>query len=295
MLENGVACSTHAGTPGRRLPACHALPYPFDQRLKPKAPIEGAALKPPDRIDRSRPRVVVACPYVDCPSCAAPPALGCGDGAADAGARRAVVRADECRYLSRDRSAGRAGGLELSGAVGLRCRAAHGVHQRARVLDHRQRHRAYRIGIDQRARHSEGLFPAGHRHRRGDRADERGLGDHPERFCRAAPSRRKSFPTTRATFRSRSSTSSAIRFRPAGCSTTASTSSASSSSRFPAFRRPRRSAACSARSWSTSTRLRSMPTGCPRSTSATRWPRPTWLSRRAPQRSATTSTTSIST
>ena len=48
------------------------------------------------------------------------------------------------------------------------------LHQRARLFDHGQRHRAHRIAVDPRHRHPQGLFPARHRHRRRHRADHRG-------------------------------------------------------------------------------------------------------------------------
>ena len=72
-------------------------------------------------------------------------------------------------------------------------------------------------------------------------------------------------------------------------------SSGFSSSLFPASRRPRRSAACSARSWSISIRPRSTPTGCPPYDLGNALASTNVVIPSAPKRSATTSTTSIST
>ena len=203
--------------------------------------------------------------------------------------------ADERRHLSRDQSAGRDGGLELSGPVGDRHRTADGDHQRARLLDHRQRHRAYRVGIDQRARHPEGVFPAGQRHRRGDRADQRGLGNHSDDL--AARHRAAANHLLQRDQRSGRAAEHLQRhaLRPAAVRLRAQLHShaALHDSRLFVARAARRRAALGHGQSQSDCAVRQRAVRRP--TSATRWPRPTWLSRRAPPRWATTNTTSIST
>ena len=118
---------------------------------------------------RFRPAVVR--PDVDCSSCSPPPVHGRGDVLAHPGDGRAVADPDGGRHLPGDRHSGRRRDLELSRPVGAGHGAPGGADQRARVLDHRQRHRAHRVAVDPRHRHAQGLLPAGRGDRRGDRAD----------------------------------------------------------------------------------------------------------------------------
>ena len=83
--------------------------------------------------------------------------------------------------------------------------AARGAHQRARLLDDGQRHRAHRVAVDPRHRPAQDLLPAGRRHRRRHRADLVGV---ERRSCasrRRACSRRTSSSSTPRTCRWRSS------------------------------------------------------------------------------------------
>ena len=79
---------------------------------------------------------------------------------------------------------------------------------RARLFDHGQRHRAHRVAVDPGHRHPQGLFPAGHRHRRRHRADLRARTTRSCASRRPACSRRTSSSSTPRTCRSCRSRSS---------------------------------------------------------------------------------------
>ena len=99
--------------------------------------------------------------------------------------------------------------------------AAGGPHQRARLLDDGQRHRAHRVAVDPRHRPAQGLLPAGHRHRRRHRADLRRVQHAPAHHAAGDDAARPSSSSTPRTCRSRSSPSRARRCPSRRSSTTA--------------------------------------------------------------------------
>ena len=126
------------------------------------------------------------------------------------------------------------------------------------------------VGIDRRRRHRYGCISIRARPRRPESRRLARCRSRCWRFFRPGWSRRISSITTRPTFRSRNLTSTATRFPSSSSSITGSTSFACACSVSRDFRRLRRSADARARSWSTSIRRSSTPTGSRRRMSATR-------------------------
>ncbi len=141
--------------------------------------------------------------------------------------------------------------------------AARRAHQRARLLDDGQRHRAHRVAVDPRhrppARSTSSRAPTSARPSPRSRRCRR-------RILRITPPgmhAAQRHPVQRLQRPGRAADRRRARRCPSSrSSTTASTSSACGCSPSPACRRRRRSAASSARSTSTSTRRRSPPRGC---------------------------------
>ena len=227
--------------------------------------------------------------YVDCPSCPAPPSLGCGDGAADAGARSAVVRADERRHLSRDQPAGRDGGLELS--RGCRPSTSSAGWCLSASAASRPPSTASSISSPSRSTGSGILkvyFQPGTDHRRGDRANRLRSRN---RSCRILP--RGHRPPQIISYNAANVPVAQLNIFSDTLSEQQTLRLRAELHPHPAFHHSRLFVAGAARRRAARGHGQSRSDDAvrqrasPRPTSATRWRRPTSSSRRAPPRSAT--------
>ena len=179
-----------------------------------------------------------------------------GDGDADRHPRRAHDRAHAHRHLPRHRHPGHLGHLALQRAVAGGDGETHRHQLRARPDDDRQRHRAHREPVAQRRRYRRASSRSSSSRTRRSRRRRPRSRPSPRpcsRCCRRGRRRRSSSATARRTSPSCSSRSSATRSASSSSSTTAQLHPHRPRDRAGRADAAARTAASSARSWSTST------------------------------------------
>ena len=116
---------------------------------------------------------------VDCPTCAGAALHVYRSGAADSDSGAGRHSAHSHRHFSQHRYPGDRRGLQLHRPERRGDGRAHHLHLRALAHHHGQRYRAHGIAIHRRARHHQGLLPAGRRYQRRGGAGERHFAAHP--------------------------------------------------------------------------------------------------------------------